>query len=77
MTTLMMKKNSIRTKTKQKYEADAAEYQAEIEAYVYEHRPDDCEACRLIKASRVGRVKGQEIIDDFLDGRENTGERSK
>lgn len=57
-----MKTNTIRTKRKHREEANTEEAEELIREYYQTKR---------------GRVKAQEIVEDYLEGREDTGERSK
>lgn len=58
----MTKTNQIRTKNKKQSEANRSEAEELIREYYNTKR---------------GRVKAQELIEDYLEGREDTGERRK
>lgn len=51
----------MRTKRKQKNEAEAAEDRKEIDDFMYEQY--------------LNRAKSREILEDYFEGNENTGER--
>lgn len=56
-----MKTNSMRTKRKQKNEAEAAEDRREIDDF--------------LATEYLNRAKAREIIEEYMEGKENTGER--
>lgn len=56
-----MKTSTMRTKTKQRNEAEAAEDQREIDEF--------------LKQQYAATAKAREIIEEYLDGKENNGER--
>lgn len=57
-----MKTNTTRTKNKKRHDADAAERRQEIDDFLREQY--------------AATAKAREIIEEYLDGKENDGERS-
>lgn len=58
----MTKTNQMRTKRKQKNEAEAAEDRREIDDF--------------LATEYLNRAKAREILEEYMEGKENTGERN-
>lgn len=79
LNTLVMK--NLKTKKKKQLEANAKEHESEIQGYLRPHNPDasleetKSEVIEWIKTQFLATAKAREILDDFYEGKENTGER--
>lgn len=72
---------NLKTKKKKQLEANAKEHESEIQGYLRPHNPDasleetKSEVIEWIKTQFLATAKAREILDDFYEGKENTGER--
>lgn len=77
----MTKNNQYRTKNKVIQETRAAEYEAEIEYYLRPHDPTldeegtKNEVIEWMKTQFTATAKSREILEDYFEGKPNTGER--
>jgi hypothetical protein len=80
----MTKKTEYKTKKKAQLEATAEENKSEMRSYMrtrdesvedFNDRVQSAEVIEWMKTQFLATVKAREILEDFEDGKENTGER--
>jgi hypothetical protein len=79
-----MKKSNFKTKKKAQLEATQEENKSEMRSYMrtrdesaedFIDRVQSAEVIEWMKTQFLATVKAREILEDFEDGKENTGER--